>query len=80
MPLLQERLNKVTAAFLAAHRGGAGGPPLHDYVHDCTAMLGLRSAAEGGAHPAAAKRQLAEVLEAVVQCKMPDPQGEGLDY
>jgi hypothetical protein len=48
-------------------------------VHDCARLLGLRSAAGAGADPAAAKRQLAEVLEAVVQCKMPD-RGAGLGY
>ncbi|KAL4443392.1 hypothetical protein ABPG75_011129 [Micractinium tetrahymenae] len=67
-----EKLNQVTAAFLAAPRGSQR---LEDYIGDCAALLGLRSSGlaggqGGGSGAARARVQLAEVLEAVVQCKM----------
>lgn len=70
---VQDKLNQITAAFLTAPRGAQR---LEDYIGDCAALLGLRSsggtaAARGGGTSAArAREQLAEVLEAVVQCKM----------
>ena len=61
----QERLSIITARYLEAP---LGGQQLEAYVQECGQLLGLRSSrAEAGA-----KAQLAEVLEAVVQCKMPD--------
>lgn len=63
-PALQEQLSRATAQFLAAPKASQ---QLEAYVQGCAQLLGLRSARGGGA-----KEQLAEVLEAVVQCKLPD--------
>ncbi|EFN56850.1 hypothetical protein CHLNCDRAFT_51639 [Chlorella variabilis] len=59
-----EQLSRATAQFLAAPKASQ---QLEAYVQGCAQLLGLRSARGGGA-----KEQLAEVLEAVVQCKLPD--------
>lgn len=74
--LLQDKLNQITAQFLAVPKASQR---LEDYIADCAALLGLRSSrlgqgigAEGDSDELqrAAKLQLLEVLEAVVQCKM----------
>ncbi|KAI3426955.1 hypothetical protein D9Q98_006899 [Chlorella vulgaris] len=67
-----EQLNRLTAQFLAAVKqgtpgGGGSSQQLEAYIADCSQLLGLRTARGG-----TAKQQLAEVLEAVVQCKLPD--------
>lgn len=69
----QEKLNQITAAFLEAPRESQR---LEDFIGSCAALLGLRSSSGtaarlgGGTSAAMAREQLAEVLEAVVQCKM----------
>lgn len=79
---LQDKLSAITAQYLAgaaspAPRGGGGSSQqavavrqLEAYIGECAALLGLRSA-----HDGSAKEQLAEALEAVVQCKQPDCYG-----
>ncbi|PRW50771.1 intraflagellar transport 52-like protein [Chlorella sorokiniana] len=72
-----ERLNQVTARFLAAATSGAqqqqqqSAEQLEAYVGECAQLLGLRSRGGGWS----GKERLAEVLEAVVQCKQPDCYG-----
>eukprot|EP00887_Chlorella_sp_A99_P001106 scaffold14.g1106.t1 len=66
-----ERLSRITARYMS--RGGPlGAQQLEEYIRECGALLGLRSARGGGA---SAKEQLAEVLHAVVACKMADACG-----
>ncbi|KAL4429204.1 hypothetical protein ABPG77_010183 [Micractinium sp. CCAP 211/92] len=68
-----EKLNQITAAFLEAPQESQR---LEDFIGSCAALLGLRSSSGtaarlgGGTSAAMAREQLAEVLEAVVQCKM----------
>ena len=77
---MQDKLGAITARFLAAPRAPGGGSSgsqhqqqqLEAYIGECAQLLGLRSSGQrggGAAGAAAAKEQLAEVLEAVVLCK-----------
>jgi hypothetical protein len=76
---VQDKLVAITARFLAAPRAPGGGSSgsqhqqqLEAYIGECAQLLGLRSSGQrggGAAGAAAAKEQLAEVLEAVVLCK-----------
>lgn len=68
----------MTARFLEAASSGAqrqqhqsSAEQLEAYVGDCAQLLGLRSRGGGWS----GKERLAEVLEAVVQCKQPDCYG-----
>lgn len=66
----------MTARYLAAASSGTqqqqqSAEQLEAYIGECATLLGLRSRGTGWS----GKERVAEVLEAVVQCKQPDCYG-----